>query len=113
MISPISQDVIYNEEHIVTCESSGLPPPTVFIRTPDATKVPSPHTITSFTEVDVGLYQCVAVSPANGDVAVQSAVYSLEPLTVDVTPSVSTVDITSSDVVTLTCNVQGKLNVFT
>ncbi|KAI6653367.1 Tyrosine-protein phosphatase non-receptor type 7-like [Oopsacas minuta] len=107
-ITPASQDVVYNTAHTISCLSSGIPTSVNFITTPQENKVSSPYVITSFNEGNVGLYRCVAVNPANGELAVQSATYSLTPLSVAVTPAATIVDISSSSSITLTCSVSGS-----
>ena len=84
-----------------------MPAPVQTIKKPNGDKVTSPYTITSLDENDVGLYLCIATSPANGEVALQSATYSLPDLTVSVAPSTASIDRSSTSVHSFTCTVLG------
>lgn len=107
-IRPVSKEVIYNSVLPISCIAAGMPAPTQSIILPNGNKVPSPYTITLFNENDVGTYSCVATSPLNGEVAVESATYTLTVLNVEVTPSTASVEKTSTNDLVFTCDVTGS-----
>ena len=104
---PTSQEVDYDTAHTITCTAGGMPPPVQTIKKPDGSKVGSPYTIESFTENDVGQYFCIATNPANGEVATQSAIYSLPDLYVSVAPTAASIEKSSTSVHSFNCSVGG------
>ena len=100
-------EVSYNTAHTITCTAGGMPTPVQTIKKPDGSKVSSPYTIISFTENEVGNYLCIATSPANGEVAIQLAKYSLPLLYVSVAPTTVSIDKSSTTVHSFTCSILG------